>query len=133
MGKHGPQKTPAGVLARRGSRRAEGDGDVPMPPAADLTPPESLIGVSRDLWMELAPALNSAGLLRETDRIMFEVLCRTYFEVRAAEQATAKKDWISLFLRLAKEFGLTPLSRGAITVAPEKKTTPKTRKYNLVG
>ena len=103
---------------------------------ADITPPPDLTGAALNHWNENAPALATSGVLTQVDRTMFEMLCRAVAEWRDLEAqittftierrgAAAKNPVCTLrnqaqavVIQLSKEFGLTPVSRGNVTVAP---------------
>lgn len=61
-------------------------GEPKPAPASDLKPPRGRLSKhARRLWVDLAPSLESLGLLTEADLAAFELLCDHYgFAVEAA-------------------------------------------------
>lgn len=111
-----------------------------LPPAEEAAP-EHLIGIAKDKWDELAPALCLRGVLKKTDRDALEAYCEAYATWRNARAemfddegkpvsltvetpngALQQHPIISVIKQAqdsmrawASELGLTPSSRGRVT------------------
>jgi P27 family predicted phage terminase small subunit len=109
----------------------------PRPTPTMPTVPAHLSDAARTEWDRLAPQLHALGLLTELDRAMFAVVCVAIADVAEAEQRIAqfgkfmkgsrgqpirspyvriRDDALAILHRFAIEFGLTPASRGRISV-----------------
>jgi P27 family predicted phage terminase small subunit len=105
---------------------------------ASIRVPTWLDKTGKALWKKLAPELKSKGLLTLGDVEAFACLCQSYSDYRDAVAILRKegktviagsggvkphpalseqKRSFEAFTNLAKEFGLTPKSRSAITLA----------------
>lgn len=108
MGK-GRTKLPTSLKLRR-----EAASNSRNPPAGTLgDPPEFLGEEARRFWRETAPLVEAAGLAGALDRPAFALLAAEY---AACRERTGYRH-STLFLRLAQEFGLTPLSRSKLQVS----------------
>jgi len=87
------------------------------------------------LWEELADELTTAGMMKQTDRLMLAALCRTYGSWRAASDPGIAEKHLASLIRLAKEFGLTPAARTNVHANPAKtkEQSGKGRFFKIVG
>jgi phage terminase small subunit len=69
--------------------------------------PDYLDKTARAFWDWHAPRLK----LRTEEKETFALLCQTYSDWRQCDEPGEKRRQADLVLKLAKEFGLTPLSR----------------------
>ena len=121
MGKRGPKPSPRSPMA---------DPLVGVPDK-----PDWLDGVAGEMWDELVPLLAERCVLSRADGLSLAMLCAEYSGYRAASQALAVSGPAietengsfkpspelvaadrhgAALLRWIREFGLTPLSRGAV-------------------
>jgi P27 family predicted phage terminase small subunit len=121
----------------------------PMPVDINSDCPDWLLDDAKEEWKRLAPELKSLGILTRADIVAFAGYCQAYAKWKAAEQFLKKhgttykipkrdKDGkvISIYMApfpevaiakasleqirmLAAEFGLTPSSRGRISLPSE--------------
>ena len=159
MGKRGPKPTTPNLLVLRGNpgkRRisigATTLADVDLPPGSP-EPPEwvDLDDAAADQWRRLAPPLIAEGVLTEFDHLAFGLMCSawSYWQQAAREvdergvviehangclganpAVAIAKQWRECVITGAKEFGLTPASRGRVDIAsrpgePERDEPPK--------
>ena len=81
---------------------------------------------ARKIAKELGPKLERLGLLTEIDGMSFGILCSLAAHIREIwkesdkKKFTVEKQVYTLFLKFAKEFGLTPLGRTGLTVNTDK-------------
>ena len=133
-----PRKPTA--LKKLEGRRCEGD--AVEAPLGIPTPPAHLTGLSLKLWNSLAPRLDQLGLVSLVDGMALEGLCVAYARAVEADQIIARngltivvgtdagnkvervrpqvaisRDAWAQVLRLGVEFGITPASRGKLSVA----------------
>jgi len=94
----------------------------------------------RKLWKQLSPILIKQGVITVLDKTAFEMLCSSYGILKRIENDlagadplvsdgrggqkknplfTIHKQQVDQFSALAKDFGLTPVSRGRISVNPD--------------
>jgi P27 family predicted phage terminase small subunit len=106
------------------------------PRAGELDePPAHLSKVAREFWSEAVHRLVECGIVDRVDTAALEQLCIQYARMRTAQAVIKKvgtfsvgsrgqlrthpavaqeRDATLLYLRLAQEFGLTPLARGRL-------------------
>jgi P27 family predicted phage terminase small subunit len=103
--------------------------------------PSWLSNEAKELWRDLAPRLLKLGVLTALDRAAFTALCVTYGRMWQIEREFAKADALvsdgrgglkknplessykgicEMFRKLAGDFGLTPVSRGRISIDAEQ-------------
>ena len=137
MGKRGPPKTPTAILNMRGSWRAKTRKGEPKPPAAKkgkLRCPNWVRKDANKYWKEIVPHLEEIPeLLTKVDRLALGMLCDALalyvkaskeIEKEGATRAAGRANSAGLvqqrawqrFVRLAKEFGLSPASRAGLRV-----------------
>lgn len=144
MGKRGPRPTPTAILKTRGSRRAKSRKREPQPAEASSDYPSWLNQDARAAWRELAPQLQTMGVLKQIDTYALARYCHVWarwqklertiaeytetstietkngsYEQQRPEVGIANKLMIIL-ARLEAEFGMTPAARTRVTVTPEK-------------
>lgn len=138
MGRRGPQPTPTGVLAMRGSWRAGKRKAEPQPPPGLPDAPGWLGDDSRQVYADLAGVLTAAGTVTQPDGVVCGLLAEALALMEAAativdkEGTTATgstgqttvhpavKVWFDCWDRVliaCKELGLTPSSRVGLTGA----------------
>ncbi len=141
MGKRGPSATPTKLRVLKGNagKRPLNDRE-PMPPAGKVKMPEWLpIGAAHSAWEEIAPILNSMGLLTTADPQALALLCDAYAEYTEARaivqeegmtyERTTEKGGTMIMARpevgiaadawrrvraMLGEFGMTPSSRSNV-------------------
>jgi P27 family predicted phage terminase small subunit len=112
--------------------------DEPQPPAAHLTPPAWLGDLARAHWEETAPILAAHGLLTVLDVPAWSLACTAWSHLQAmgrlveqdgATVPTAREGakshpaarlmqtWADAYLKVAREFGMTPSARVHLHVA----------------
>lgn len=143
MGKRGPRKQPTKLRLLRGDPRKEGKKpNEPQPTTANVVPPDWLSGVALEKWHQIAPMMESMGVLTDADVdalarycAMHEQFLKYLDQVRrgldvlvirdeagkvkymqVAPAATLLSKTAAAMLRLEQEFGLTPSSRSGIEV-----------------
>ena len=138
-GRRGPAPRPTALKILEGNpgKRALNKQE-PKPGKADLRLPAGLGHHGRTFWREIAPALDTLGVLTAVDVPALEAAARTYERWRVAESKlkdvkslaqtgksgfSAPSAYVQIasqaqrdLLRLLQEFGLTPASRTRIQV-----------------
>lgn len=149
MGKRGPKpKRPnLRVLGGNAGKRPIPTGpmtlaDVELPPGSPEPPAWlELDDAAADQWCRLAPVLIAKSVLTEVDHLSFGLLCSawSYWQQAAREvdergvviehangclganpAVAIAKQWRECVITGAKEFGLTPATRGRVDISPGK-------------
>ncbi len=137
MGKRGPVPLPSNVTRLRGTFRPDRTKDEPKPKPLAPGCPRWLDQMGRAEWRRVAPALERLGLLTEIDGTALACYCDAYSRWRKArevivrqgmtkrlksgyvqqrpEVAIARQSML-LVRAFCQEFGLTPSSRGRISI-----------------
>jgi len=131
---------PTSQHAAMGSWRAKVRGNEPRPDGVGVPPcPSHLTDDAARVWSEMAPRLESCGLLTGVDVAAFERYCRTYAvwrraiaEIELGESVdrldVAKVHHLDDMLRrLERSFGLNPADRADMSVSEKKKANGKSR------
>jgi len=135
----GRRPTPSNLKIIRGTwRRDRARVDEPQPAPELLPCPEFLSPKAKEEWNRLGPELFELGLLTKLDRAAFSVYCQAFanwheasekLESEGAVRTTKRGDmvkspWVTIerhafeeLLLIAREFGMTPSSRGRVSVA----------------
>lgn len=110
MGLRGPKARPMGAKILAGVPGCYINRDEPNYPhlGAVPEPPDFLGPIASDFWRRYAPMLIEVNVLRQTDVPLWTLCCRTWQRVREDPEDTKAAD---AFLRLAREFGMSPSSR----------------------
>ena len=91
MGQRGPLPAPHSLRTRDGrntsKRKSVG---IPIEKIGRAKIPRWLDGLGLEFWKQLAPELESRGLLTTFDQAAFSVLCCAYEGIRHAEHVLAK-------------------------------------------
>ena len=111
----------------------------------DLRPPAFLSGAAKQEWEAKAEMFHRLGLLSELDFDAFAMLCVALTDLKQATRMLDKhgalvkgkrSPWVGLakaahdqVLRLQVEFGLTPSSRGRVTLSKQKGTTQQRDRF----
>ncbi|UMP07544.1 phage terminase small subunit P27 family [Amycolatopsis sp. EV170708-02-1] len=134
MGKRGPAGKPTSLRILHGDRKDRINDAEPVPPAAEIVPPEWLSEKGRAIWARLAPSMITRKILTAWDVDAFGVLCEAlarYTVATALVNGSAllvpgggglvpnpalkvQADSERTFLTFAARFGLTPSDRQAI-------------------
>ena len=142
MGLRGPAPKPIVLEEAQGrpGKRALNDAE---PQFARLIPecPDHLSDRAQKVWAELAPILFEAKLLTEGDQMNLANLCQAYATMADAQKLLNKtsilfrtesgymqqnplfgiiRTSMELITKLSREFGLSPSSRGRLSVADDK-------------
>lgn len=138
-GNKGAVTKPTALKVLHGDRPDRINREEPVPPEAEVTPPESLSEAARVHWDRLAPSLIASGVLTVWDREAFGICCEAlarYWEATKLVNGSAllvqgASGWIKNpalqvqaqasadFAAYAGRFGLTPSDRTKIkTEAP---------------
>lgn len=106
--------------------------------SANMEPPGDLSPMAAEIWRRRYPDVWRLDRVVAGDLAAFCVYCETAADLQAAQQeyvaagrratidgrpnpaVKAIHDLRQLFIRLSKEFGLTPNARGAVKVDPDK-------------
>lgn len=145
MGKRGPQPKPTAQKRREGNpgHQKLNDAEPVYDSGKGHRCPAHLKGIARATWLDLAPQLESAGVLLDPDRRMLELLCAEYARYREAEVHIAQdgpvfesektgfsgpSGWLNVsrgafdrFMKAAAHFGMSPSSRSGVEVKPKTK------------
>ena len=143
MGKRGPARKPANVKKLQGTYRKDRDGgENPSPAPGIPNCPSFLKGEARREWKRVAPELANLGLYTELDRAALAAYCSswgmyvevdkvireeglTYLNSRGRElprpEVAIRRHAIRQMRSFATEFGMTPSSRGRITLPDNTK------------
>ena len=145
MGKRGPARTPTNILKMRGSWLADTRVDEPQPEKGRPTCPAWLDKEAKRYWREIAPQLETMGILGKCDRGALARYCRTWAKWRQAEEFLMEHgDYVTIrnaegqvveikeppqvarairlgdqLLRLEQQFGLTPSARASMAITKE--------------
>lgn len=111
----------------------------PKAPSQKLPPPDHLSDIGKQAWQQAVDLLDSMGLYSTADAVALELFCQSYSDYREALDAIGKygkvlkspkgymyqSPFIGMkntaheqLLRIAAEFGLTPVSRARLAVIP---------------
>ncbi len=147
MGLRGPTPQPLSTRSRNGTHAPTLAG-TPADQLGKASCPDWLADAAKAFWAQHAPDLEAKGLLTALDEAAFALLCAAWADVRAADAILAseglivttprgivrphpalkvKRDAERLYLDVARQFGLTPASRGRVPVAPPAKPRLATR------
>jgi phage terminase small subunit len=107
---------PTALKLLEGTRADRINRNEPAMPPGSIEPPDWLDETARGHWTELAPILQSAGLLTVGDRQTFALLCESFSRFRSNPENDKARD---LYRRLSVEFGLTPSSRSRLKSSAE--------------
>ena len=120
MGKRGPQPQPAELKKLRGN-----PGKRAIPKTASSVPmvhecPKDLEGI-KPTWNHYGEVLRKMGILQDSDGITWEILWRMwkeYLDLCKDDEASlsAKVNLVNTIVRLLDHFGMSPSSRGTISV-----------------
>jgi phage terminase small subunit len=119
----GPRPRPKAVKLLRGERRpSRVNYREPQAPFGVGPPPDHLSPPAQQVWSELRPALERAGVVTTLDVTAFELLVDAVAEyrwhrARPGHEAFAAGCWKRV-ARLLPEFGLTPSARSRLAVSP---------------
>ena len=105
----------------------------PIPaPLGSYEPPEHLNDMGKAAWREMVANLAEVGLLMSADKSAFALLCQAYAEMRELDELIKEEGYTTvfptgaiqqhpligtrdrartLFVKLVKEFGMTPSAR----------------------
>ena len=120
MGK-GRTKLPASIKILKAAAR-----NAPAASPGSLgEPPADLSAEAQACWRLLAPQVEAAGLATSLDRLAFAMLCTEFGEWKRHPGYRHASN----FLRLARDFGLTPLSRSKLRAT----TPPKDDLADFLG
>jgi len=132
MGKRGPAKTPTAIVKLKGYYRPSRHGNEVNNGFACLylkeapEPPETLNAKGKFFWNAILKELvKIEGLITSLDLPLLTVLCQNYDLLKETEELSKKHPKEKVykkiydrttkdFLKLANQFGLTPLSRQKI-------------------
>ena len=138
MGTRGPQPTPTEVLRQRGSWRAKRKPDGSADSAPEGTPrcPSWLDAEGKAEWRRTCKALKAMGLLSPLYGSAMAMLCQSWSTfVRVSSELNTLDDSQDArgrvlqgvvgtshraYVRMSREFGLTPLSRSRVQVKVPK-------------
>lgn len=135
----GPKPAPTAIKALLGNpgKRALNDDTIKVPPASEVKPPMPLYGPASREWVRITPHLHSLGLLTDLDLTMLAAYCESWGRYCDAQAEVSEhgiliegyrgglvknpaaqlvRDAFSDMIRLALEFGMTPSSRGRMTI-----------------
>jgi len=136
MGSRGPAKTKRKTKRLRGTDRADRHAAAPKVETRTPPVPAWLSADAKAEWKRLAAGLHALGVLTTLDRAAFAVYCEAWASFRKARDAVrahgltsvtdkgnvvmhpavaAMKQSADSLLKLAKEFGLTPKARSALS------------------
>ena len=142
MGKRGPSGKSNKLKLLQGTYRKDRDGgENPSPASSIPNCPSFLKGEARREWKRISPELAANGLLSELDRAALAAYCSswgmyvetdkviraeglTYVNSRGREMArpevAIRRQAMNQMKAFITEFGMTPNSRGRVTVSEEK-------------
>jgi phage terminase small subunit len=112
----GRKPKPTALKILDGTRADRINRDEPAMPPGSIEPPAWLDETAREHWRELAPILQSAGLLTVGDRQALALLCESFSRFRSNPENDKARD---LYRRILVEFGLTPSSRSRLKTTAE--------------
>jgi phage terminase small subunit len=107
---------PTALKLLDGTRSDRINRNEPAIPPGSIEPPDWLNEIARGHWTELAPVLQSAGLLTVGDRQTLALLCEAFSRFRIDPANDKARD---LYRRLSVEFDLTPSSRSRLKTTAE--------------
>lgn len=145
MGKRGPAAKPTQLRVLHGDRRDRINDTEPAPPTGEVVCPAWASEHAQEIWVRLAPGLQSRGVLTVWDIDAFLVLCEALARYRAATQLVngsallvqggsglmknpalqVQAEAERTFLTYASRFGLTPSDRASIKVEVSDADTSK--------
>lgn len=153
MGKRGPKPTPTKVLKLRGSNRVNRRKGEPEPPEAVPELPAWAAGCAAEVWAELLAELGAVGVTTSADGTTTAMLAEAlgqYLEARREYEqdgptVTAESGALyqhpavgrankafERFVKLARDFGLTPASRVGLKAVADGKVSDDGRvKFSL--
>ena len=141
----GRKPKPTELKKLEGVRTSRINKNEPEPGPGKVTCPRFLSKEAKAEWRRIAPELTRLGLLTPLDRAAFAAYCQSYAHWVKAETLLSDKGvlvrgakgqivasplfWIStsaskMMLKFAIEFGLTPSSRGQISISREESRDP---------
>lgn len=152
MGKRGPKPTPTALLKARGSWRAKTRPNEPQAGRGVPTIPRDLAGPAKEIWRELAPALDAMGVLSTNDGAALARYCQTLADwrrlnrliqrkgftfstrttaghptIKTRPEVAVRKGLAGDLAKLEAQFGMTPAARAGLDVTaiftPGRKTT----------
>jgi P27 family predicted phage terminase small subunit len=144
MGRRGPAPMPTALKVLSGSAPSRINDAEPQPIPGVPDPPAILTASGKRFWADLVKQLRHMRVLTTADAPMLALLCNAYADVVDANRTLrrhgkyrldesghpgtrspallAKRDAEATVVRLSREFGLTPSSRGTLVVPPETST-----------
>jgi P27 family predicted phage terminase small subunit len=102
LGKRGPSLKPTVLKVLEGNKYAANP-DEPKPKPIFPKPPAWLNQESKKVWKDLAPKLESLGLLTETDLLDFQNLCLAAAQLKMAQKVLDKEGLVMVFCKLDKD------------------------------
>lgn len=109
----GRPATPQDVLQCRGSRHAQ---RLEAPAPIDtITMPTGLTEQAQAYWKEYSATLN----LKKSDTMIFAMLCETRVRLEGQLEDAERRMLSKFFLEMARDFGMTPLSRQRAGIKPQ--------------
>ena len=126
MGKRGTKPVPTAILADRGSWRAKTRSDEPDRIEPVLTHPKNMSAAAKKHWNEYIQVLDQMGIISQDDLSNFRILCEIWADyLKAMKHDKNNHKLISSlrsdYLRISKEFGMTPSSRTGVKGKNNKK------------
>ena len=141
----GRKPKPTSLKKLEGVRKSRINGSEPEPEVGRVTCPRWLMPEAKKEWKRIVGELSALGLLTQLDRAAFAGYCQSWARFLESEETLNKEGplvisakgavsvhpstWIAgsslkQMLKFAQEFGLTPSSRGRISVAPKAPGDP---------
>lgn len=136
MPRRGPGRTPTKILQMRGSHRGVSRADEIQPKTMQaFRCPRGLDKESREEWKRVTTELKALGIIAEFDRSMLIALCQSWSDYVRFRETVLKKEIyktdggyiqqhpavilagkaLDKYIKLAKEFGMSPSSRAGLT------------------
>lgn len=107
------------------------ESQVHVPDPGDINPPSSLGEIAKTVWLETAPILKEAGILKVTDLYSLESYCqcfevaqKAYFKTQDDDDGAHVRTWKAATSELrywSSLLGLDPSSRGRLAVDGKRK------------
>jgi len=107
--------------AKKHPERHKDDHLNPKPRLGIGKPPTSLDDELKAIWSELEKVC-ADGVLAKSDRLAFEMLCRTIRAIRNSDTFVSSQ--YTQFVSLASKFGLSPSDRQNIHLPHQKERSP---------